>query len=99
MGERLPIEAHRSAIEEAMAGKALVLSRIKGLWDPDLYVSGENCLLVKPGDASAIGAAVESLMADPNFRRRLGAAARVTACKHFTLERMNRSLDHLIARL
>jgi glycosyltransferase involved in cell wall biosynthesis len=86
------------ALQAMACGKPLVLSRIKGLWDPDLYVSGENCLLVPPGDPSAIGAAVKSLMADPGLRRHLGLAARETALEHFGLDRMNRSLDQLIAR-
>jgi glycosyltransferase involved in cell wall biosynthesis len=87
------------ALQAMACGKPLVLSRIKGLWDPDLYVSGENCLLVSPGDPGAIGKAVENLMADPGLRRRLGVAARKTALEHFAIDRMNRSLERLVVKL
>lgn len=87
------------ALQAMACGKPVVLSRIKGLWDPDLHVSGENCLLVTPGDPGAIGAAVESLMDDPGLRRRMGEAARETASVDFSLGRMNHSLDRLIARV
>ncbi len=82
---------------QAMAcGKPVVLTRTKGLWDPELFVSGQNCLLVEPGNPSAFGAAVERLLDDASLRRRIGEAARETARRHFTLERMNDSLEALI---
>ena len=84
---------------QAMAcGKPVVLSRNKGLWDPDVFVSGENCLLVEPGNPVAMGAALERLHLDRALRRRIGLAARETAIAHFGLERMNRSLKQLIER-
>jgi glycosyltransferase involved in cell wall biosynthesis len=82
---------------QAMAcGKPVVLARIKGLWDPEVFVSGENCLLVEPEQPAALGEAIRTLHEDPALRRRIGMAARKTAVEHFGLERMNRSLEALI---
>ena len=42
---------------------------------------GENCLLVPPGDARALAAAVARLAADPPLRARLVAGGRETAAR------------------
>lgn len=84
---------------QAMAcGKPVVLSRIRGLWDPEAYKDGENCMLVEPGDPAALGAAVSHLLDDDEQRTRIGAAARRTAENTFPLTRMDDGLDALIAR-
>jgi hypothetical protein len=84
---------------QAMAcGKPVVLSRIKGLWDPDVFVSGENCLLVEPENPRELAEAISHLRADPALRRRMGEAARATAVRSFALSRMNESLASLVAR-
>jgi glycosyltransferase involved in cell wall biosynthesis len=43
---------------------------------------GRNGLLVPPGDAPALGAAIARLLADGDLRARLGAAARAPADAH-----------------
>ena len=84
---------------QAMAcGKPVVLSRIKGLWDPDAFVSGENCLLVEPENPRSLAEAIARLRADPALRRRMGEAARATAVRSFGLSRMNESLAGLVER-
>jgi glycosyltransferase involved in cell wall biosynthesis len=63
------------ACAEAMAhGRAVVATAVGGL--PDMVVDGETGLLVPPGDGAALRAAIDRLLADPELRRRLGAAAR-----------------------
>jgi len=82
---------------QAMAcGKPVVVSEIKGLWDPDLMKSGDNCILVPPGDPQALNEAVFALEHDPQLRRRLGQAARRTVEKHFSIARMNTALEAMI---
>ena len=82
---------------QAMAcGKPVILSRIRGLWAPDLLRDGENCLLVPPGDRAALAAAVSRLAADSALRRRLGQAARKTVLEHFSLSAAASSLERLI---
>ena len=82
---------------QAMAcGKPIVLSRIRGLWAPDLLRDGENCLLVPPGNRAALAAAISRLADDPALRIRLGHAARATAEQHFNLSVAASSLENLI---
>ncbi len=63
---------------EAMAvGCAVVASRLAGI--DAAVVHGESGLLVPPGDAEALAATLEALLADPDRRAKLGAAARSRA--------------------
>jgi glycosyltransferase involved in cell wall biosynthesis len=85
---------------QAMAcGRPVVLTRNRGLWDPHVFETGTNCILVPPGDSSAMAAAIDSLMSNDDLRARIGAAARETAEKQFALARMNRSILALADRL
>jgi glycosyltransferase involved in cell wall biosynthesis len=60
---------------EAMAsGRAVVSSRLMGV--PELIDEGTDGLLVTPGRAGELAAALRGLATDPELRRRLGAAAR-----------------------
>lgn len=71
---------------QAMAcGRPVILSRIRGLWTPHLLVDGENCLLVPPGDADALGRAITLIRSDKDLAARMAKAARATAEKHFNL--------------
>ncbi len=45
---------------------------------------GETCLAVPPGDAAALAAALDRLLADPALRARLGAAGRARVLERFT---------------
>lgn len=64
-----------STVLEAMAmGKALIVSDSPGIRD---YVAHEQTALVVPcGDASAMRAAIQRLLREPDTRARLGGAAR-----------------------
>ncbi|MAG35616.1 MAG: hypothetical protein CL878_05145 [Dehalococcoidia bacterium] len=67
----------QSATLQAMAcGKAVVLTRTKGLWEPDFMQHMETCYLVEPGDVAGLAAAMAFLEAHPDERRRIGSAAR-----------------------
>jgi len=69
-------------MEAAASGKPVVASRLSGI--PEAIEDGAEGLLVPPGDSEALAAALATLAADPELRRRLGAAAR---------ERMRRDFD------
>jgi glycosyltransferase involved in cell wall biosynthesis len=63
------------ACAEAMAhARPVVASSVGGL--PDMVRDGETGLLVPPGDAVALRAAIERLLADQALRKRLGEAGR-----------------------
>jgi len=68
---------------EAMAyGKPVVATAVGGLLD--LVVDAETGLVVPPRDPSALRTALERLLADPDLRRRLGAAGRRRARERFS---------------
>jgi glycosyltransferase involved in cell wall biosynthesis len=62
------------ALLEAMSyGLAIVATAVGGV--PDVVADEEQALVVAPGDAAALAAALGRLGADPELRARLGAAA------------------------
>lgn len=72
-------------LQAMSCGKPVVLSDIKGLWSRDNLKDNENCILVPPGDAAALGDAIGRLRANAELRERLGKSARETALRHFGL--------------
>ncbi len=62
------------ALEAAALGKPVVATAIGGL--RDVVVDGETGLLVAPGDVDQLAAALGRLVAEPELRERMGAAAR-----------------------
>ena len=63
------------AILEAMAaGKPVIATAVGGI--PEFVKPGATGILVEPGNAGALADAIETLLADPDRARRLGANAR-----------------------
>ena len=62
------------ALEAMQAGRPVIGTAAGGL--ADVVVDGETGLLVRPGDATALAAALRRLVADEPLRRRMGAAGR-----------------------
>jgi glycosyltransferase involved in cell wall biosynthesis len=67
----------RVVLEAISRGRAVVATRVGGI--PDVVEDGVNGLLVPPGDADALRAALERVLSDRALAERLGAAARETA--------------------
>ena len=74
------------AILEAMGGGAAVISTPVGAIG-DAIIDGETGLLVPPGDAPALAAAIAQLLDDPALRARLAANARKRFEAKFTIDR------------
>lgn len=72
-------------IEAAAAGCALVSTPISGI--PELVEDGHSGLLVPPGDADALAAALERLAGDKTLQARLRQGARAVLEERFDLER------------
>ncbi len=70
-------------MEAAASGKPVVASRLSGI--PEAIEDGTEGILVPPGDAEALADALAALAADPELRRRLGAAARQRMLRDFDL--------------
>ena len=77
-------------MEAAASGKPVVASRLSGI--PEAIADGAEGLLVPPGDAAALADALAALAADPELRRRLGAAARERMLRDFDLASNARTL-------
>jgi len=80
-------EGHPVAALEAMAcGLPVVASRVGGLLET--VVDGETGILVPPGEAEAMAAAVRALAADRERARAMGLAGRRRVEAEFTADRM-----------
>ena len=66
-----------SLAEAMLVGAPIVASRVGGI--PTLLTDGEQGFLAAAGDAAALAAAVERLLADRAAAARLGSAARAVA--------------------
>lgn len=88
-----------SLIEAMMFQRPIVASSIPGI--QDMVDDGVSAVLVPPGNAMALAAAIERLLEDESLRRRLGRAAADVARERFSVERMGdetlRYLERVLA--
>jgi glycosyltransferase involved in cell wall biosynthesis len=82
-------------MEAMAAGCAVVASDLSGI--PELIETGTSGILVPPGDAMAIAAALADLARSPPARHRLGAAARQRVIDRFNLPASASGLAELIS--
>ena len=69
-------------MEAQSQGLACICTRVSGI--PELIADGETGVLVPPGDAPALARAIESLLADPAARARLGEAGQARVAAKFS---------------
>jgi glycosyltransferase involved in cell wall biosynthesis len=92
------VEGAPNVVQEAMAaGVAVIATAVSGT--PELVSDGEHGLLVPPGDAAALAAALARLARDAGLRARLSAAAHARIRAEFTLERMLDRYEALLSRV
>jgi rhamnosyl/mannosyltransferase len=85
---------------EAMAwGKPVVATAIAGSGVAAVNRHGETGLVVPPGDASALGAALATLLADAALAARLGQGGRQAAAARFSPRAVAEALGAAYARL
>ncbi len=65
-------------LQASACARPVVLSRSRGLWDPEGLRDGENVLLVPPGDVDALATALQRVLADPVLGEAIGRAARAS---------------------
>ncbi len=84
-------------LEANLAGRAVVGGRAGGA--VEAVADGESGVLVTPGDAEAVAAAIEALLSDPDRRTAMGRAGRERAASRFTWKAAAQVVDaHLEAR-
>lgn len=86
-----------SLIEAMAAGAPVVSTAVGGA--PDLIDDGRTGLLVPPGDAPTLAAAINRLLHDPAGARSLAEAARPLALARFGIDRLAADLSALYADL
>ncbi len=77
-----------AALEAMAAGCPLIVSRAGGL--PEVVDQGAAGLIVEPGDAAALAAALRRVARDPVHARALAAAGRARVRRTFQHERHGR---------
>jgi glycosyltransferase involved in cell wall biosynthesis len=89
----------RPVIEAALAGKPAVASRFGGI--AEVVSPGDGAVLVPPGDAPALAAAMEQMLLDPTTTRCMGDRARAFAGDKFSVadhvDAVQRVYDRVLA--
>ncbi len=73
----------RVLLEAGAAGRPIVATDVGGT--PEIVCDGHSALLIPPGDAPMLAAAIRRLAGDVALRRRLGTAARQRITERFPL--------------
>ena len=73
-------------LQAAASGVPVVASAVGGI--PEAVIHDRTGLLVPPGNAAALAAAVSALLGDPEKARKLGEQGRERVRSHFSVERM-----------
>lgn len=82
-------------VEAASQGLMPVSTTVSGI--SELFINGENGLLVEPDDAQALAVALEKSMRDPALRARLGSAAEGKVRRDFDYRNSIRDLTDLFS--
>jgi glycosyltransferase involved in cell wall biosynthesis len=86
------------ALLEAMAaGLPVIATAVGGL--PEVVTDEVNGLLIPPRDPEALARALDRLLVDPDFARRLGEQARAEVEAHYSLERLGREINEIYGEL
>ena len=82
------------AILEAMTYALPIITTSTG-GNPEIILDGVNGLLTTPKDTDTLTSALESLITDPDQRRRIGEAGRARVMDEFDINKTIRRLDRL----
>jgi glycosyltransferase involved in cell wall biosynthesis len=84
-------------LEALFMGRPVVASDVGGI--PEIVEAEKTGLLVPAGDAEALAAGIERLLADPDFAEELGRRGQAAVRQRFTLEAMYTNHCQLYERL
>ena len=83
---------------EAMAAGRPVVNTALDTAVPHVARHGIEAITVPPGDAAALGDAIDTLISDPERRRRMGLAARTRAATRYSAAAFKSGMERSIAR-
>lgn len=86
-----------AVLEYLAAGKTTIATAVGGI--PEIIENGVNGLLVPPGDAGAIAAAVCRVVEDESLARRLAEQGRRDASRKFSFDALLNRLEELYTKL
>jgi glycosyltransferase involved in cell wall biosynthesis len=81
-------------LEAMLTGLPVISTRIAGI--PEVVSDGETGLLVGAKEPAALAMAMEKLLADPAFAKRLGTRGRQVAVEKFAIEKTAGALKRLL---
>lgn len=91
-------EALSNALMEAMACGCCAIASTAG-GNPELIRNRETGLLFEPGDASALAAAMQSLIENETLSKRLASAATAFVHEHFSIQAAARRMGEIYSQL
>jgi glycosyltransferase involved in cell wall biosynthesis len=92
------VEGMSNALLEAMAaGRPVVATDVGG--NPEVVVDGSTGLIVPPGDADQLAAAIQKLLDAPELAAEMGAAGRLRVIEHYRIDVMTRRIEQLYESL
>ena len=92
-GEGVP----KTLLEAAASGRAIITTNVPGC--RDIVRQGVNGILVEPKNATALAAAIEELLNDPERRQKMGERGREIAVGEFSQEQVVKETLSLYSRL
>ncbi len=78
-------------LEAMQFGLPIVSTRVGAI--SEIVTHGTHGLIVEPDDAQALAGAIESLLRDPQRRRRMAVASRCSFLEQYTPERFSNNLS------
>jgi glycosyltransferase involved in cell wall biosynthesis len=86
-----------AVLEAALLGRAVLASDVGGT--AEVTADGRGAVLTAPGDVAALRYGLAGLLADPQLRERLGAAARADAMRRFDGDASARAFARAVRQL
>jgi glycosyltransferase involved in cell wall biosynthesis len=86
-----------TAVEGLLAQRPVVASDVQGL--AEILTDGRTGLLVAPGDADSLAAAIARILDDPKLAKALAVAGRAEAERRFSSDRYRRDICASVAAL
>jgi glycosyltransferase involved in cell wall biosynthesis len=87
----------QSATLQAMAcGKAVILTRTRGLWEPEYFKHAESVFLVEPGNSHHLTQALDELDENDELKESIARNALSLICSRYNSKRFARMLSEMI---